>query len=48
MPIKQADLPQADILLLDIRMTLMDGTQVYTQIREWHSTLCRDFSHRPR
>ncbi|WP_145554610.1 tetrathionate respiration response regulator TtrR [Yersinia canariae] len=35
----QADLYQPGVLLLDIRMPLLDGTQVYTQMRQLNSTL---------
>ncbi|WP_145600417.1 tetrathionate respiration response regulator TtrR [Yersinia frederiksenii] len=35
----QADLHQPGVLLLDIRMPLLDGTQVYTRMRQLSSTL---------
>ncbi|MDA5496672.1 tetrathionate respiration response regulator TtrR [Yersinia aleksiciae] len=35
----QADLHQSGVLLLDIRMPLLDGTEVYTQMRQVESTL---------
>ncbi|MFA3779383.1 tetrathionate respiration response regulator TtrR [Yersinia sp. 1652 StPb PI] len=35
----QADLYQSGVLLLDIRMPLLDGTQVYNQMRQRDSTL---------
>ncbi|CNK63366.1 tetrathionate respiration response regulator TtrR [Yersinia alsatica] len=35
----QADLHQSDVLLLDIRMPLLDGTQVYARMRQLNSTL---------
>ncbi|MEQ9723050.1 tetrathionate respiration response regulator TtrR [Yersinia alsatica] len=35
----QADLHQSGVLLLDIRMPLLDGTQVYARMRQVNSTL---------
>ncbi|CNC04418.1 tetrathionate reductase complex: two-component system response regulator [Yersinia frederiksenii] len=35
----QADLHQSGVLLLDIRMPLLDGTQVYARMRQVSSTL---------
>lgn len=35
----QADLYLSGVLLLDIRMPLLDGTQVYAQMRQLNSTL---------
>ncbi|CNK21262.1 tetrathionate reductase complex: two-component system response regulator [Yersinia frederiksenii] len=35
----QADLHQSGVLLLDIRMPLFDGTQVYARMRQVNSTL---------
>lgn len=35
----QANLYQPGVLLLDIRMPVLDGTQVYTQMRQLNSTL---------
>lgn len=35
----QANLYQSGVLLLDIRMPLLDGIQVYAQMRQLHSTL---------
>lgn len=35
----QAELHQQGVLLLDIRMPLLDGSQVHQKLREQHSTL---------